>query len=116
MKQIRKILELHQQPEAMSHRTIAKITGVSRPVVKQYISLLSTHPATAQDLQKMSDSELNQHLGLEAPVVQETPENKVLLEWLETHIGDLQKTGVTRRVLHEDYLELVPKLCFFVNS
>ena len=109
MKQIRKILELHQQPEAMSHRTIAKITGVSRPVVKQYISLLSTHPATAQDLQKMSDSELNQHLGLEAPVVQETPENKVLLEWLETHIGDLQKTGVTRRVLHEDYLKEHPE-------
>lgn len=108
MKQIRKILELYLQPEPMSIRTISKATGVSRPVVKQYIELSQTHKLKLEAVRSLADSELAQAMHLDTPVVQETPENKVLLDWLEDHVGDLQKVGMTRKRLHETYLTQHP--------
>lgn len=104
MNQVRKILELHLQPQPMSLRTIARATGVSRPVVKSYIDRLEGHCLALAELEGMSDSQLNEHLGLEAPAVQSTPDNALLLGWLGDHIGRLQEHGMTRRLLHEDYL------------
>jgi len=108
MKQIRKILELHLQAETMSIRTIAQAARVSRPVVKQYIDRYLERPLTLDEVRKLSDTELCRHLELEKPVVQETEENKVLLEWLHSHIERLHRKGMTRRILHEDYLSEHP--------
>jgi len=104
MNQVRKILELHLQAQPMSLRTIARATGVSRPVVKSYIERLEGHPLDFVELEGMSDGQLNEYLGLEAPAVQSTPDNSVLLDWLASHVGRLQERGMTRRLLHEDYL------------
>ena len=104
MNQVRKILELHLQAQPMSLRTIGRATGVSRPVVKSYIDRLAGHPLTLAELERLSDSRLSEHLGLEAPAVHATPDNTVLLDWLRDHVGRLQEHGMTRRRLHEDYL------------
>lgn len=122
MKQVRKILELHLQAPPMSVRTIARATGVSRPVVKGYIDRLGSHPLVLSQLVGMSDGELNQHLGLEAPAVQATVDNALLLEWLKTHISRLQERGMTRRLLHEEYLGQHPgglqysQFCFVLKQ
>ena len=122
MNQVRKILELYLRPQSMSLRMIARVTGVSRPVVKSYVERLEGHPLALAKLEGMSDGQLNQHLGLEVPAVQSTTDNSVLLGWLGTHIGRLQEHGVTRRLLHEDYLRENPdglqysQFCFVLKQ
>ena len=109
MNQVRKILELHLQAPPMSVRTIARATRVSRPVVKSYIDRLEIQPLTSDDLRGMSDGQLTEHLGLAAPAVQPTADNAVLLGWLGQNIARLQERGMTRRLLHEDYLKAHPE-------
>lgn len=122
MKQVRKILELHLQTPPMSVRTIARATGVSRPVVKGYIDRLEGRIFFLSELEEMSDGQLNQHLGLEAPAVQATVDNAILLDWLEVNVSRLQERGMTRRLLHEEYLGLHPgglqysQFCFVLNQ
>ena len=122
MNQVRKILELRLQAQPMSLRTIARATGVSRPVVKSYVDRLEAHPMSLAELEQMPDSRLTEHLGLEAPAVQSTPDNAVLLDWLRDHIGRLQQCGMTRRRLHEDYLAQHPdglqysQFCFVLKQ
>ena len=122
MNQVRKILELHLQTQPMSLRTIARATGVSRPVVKSYVERIEEHPLALAELEGMSDSQLSEHLGLDVPVVQSTPDNVRLLGWLETNIGRLQERGMTRLLLHEDYLRGNPdglqysQFCFVLKQ
>lgn len=122
MNQVRKILELHLQVPPMSVRTIARVTGVSRPVVKGYLDRLEGHPLTLGKLNQMSDGQLTEHLGLTAPSVQITPDNAILLAWLGQNIARLQERGMTRRLLHEDYLGAHPgglqysQFCFVLKQ
>jgi transposase len=109
MNQVRKILVLHLQTPPMSVRTIARATGVSRPVVQSYIDRLEGRALPLDELESMSDSQLMEHLGLVAPAVQPTPDNSVLLAWLGENIARLQERGMTRRLLHEDYLQAHPQ-------
>jgi transposase len=121
MKQIRKIIELSLMDRAISIRTIAEATKVSRPVVKTYIEQLKAHPLTLSELHLKNDIELKEHLGMEKPGIQETEENGALLKWLGVHIDDLCRTGVTRRLLHERFLEehanglRYSQFCFILN-
>jgi len=105
MKQIRKILHIKLNDGNASIRTIASATQISRPVVRNYIDLLETHPLTEEMLRTMNDETLKIHLGIEGPAVQETEENIILKAWLENHISELSKVGVTRRLLHEQYID-----------
>lgn len=122
MKQIRKIIEIKLSGAELSIRTISKATGVSRPVVKDYLERLSNHPVTLATLTQMNDSQLNQHLELDCPAVQETAINRVLTDWLATHQQELNKRGMTRRILHERYLENHPEglqysqFCFVIKQ
>jgi transposase len=105
MKQIRKILHIKLNDEKASIRTIAGATQISRPVVKNYLDLLERHPLTQEMLNTLNDETLKIHLGIEGPPIQDTEENIVLKRWLEKYIYELTKVGVTRRLLHERYLE-----------
>lgn len=122
MKQIRKIIELTLMDHTMSIRTISQATKVSRPVVKAYIEQLKAHPLALSELYLKNDDELTVHLEIEKPNIQETEENGVLQKWLEMHINDLCKTGVTRRLLHERFLEehasglQYSQFCFILNQ
>lgn len=122
MKQIRKILQLRLNNAAMSIRTIANATGVSRPVVTGYLDRLGQHPLTIEELDAMNDEALRNLLELDVPAVQETEQNKTLQTWLEQHITELSKVGVTRLLLHERYLEDHPdglqytQFCFVLKQ
>ncbi|MHB8158723.1 MAG: IS21 family transposase [Desulfocucumaceae bacterium] len=109
MKQIRKIIELHLSGAPLSIRTISSATGVSRPVIKEYLTRLSINPLRFEQVSKMSDYELQSALGLETSDVIETPENLLLMAWLHLHINELHNVGMTRRLLHERYREQYPE-------
>jgi len=121
MKQIRKIIELALMDRTMSIRTIAQATRVSRPVVKGYLGQLEAHPLALSELRLKNDTELALHLGIESSRIKETDENGVLRKWLEPRIDELCKTGVTRRLLHERFLEehgnglQYSQFCFILN-
>ena len=104
MKQIRKIFSMKLNDETISIRTIACAAKVSRPVVKNYLDYLEKTPLTIDELNKMNDADLKEHLGITAQPVYETEENKKLKQWLEKHIFMLSRIGMTRRLLHEKYL------------
>ena len=123
MNQVRKILELHLMVPPMSVRTISRATGVSRPVVKSYIDRMeSGYEWTPEKLSGLTDAQLTEQLGLCVPAVQPTPDNAVLLEWLSQNIARLQERGMTRRLLHEDYLSFHPdglqysQFCFVLKQ
>jgi transposase len=105
MKLIRKILTVRLQEPSASIRTISHSTGVSRPSVKEYLDRLVEHPLDLQVLTTMNDSELKHHLGIGTDSLQETPVNRQLIDWLTLNIGQLSRVGVTRRLLHEKYLD-----------
>jgi len=122
MKQIRKILEIKLLDPSASIRTIARYTQVSRPVVKDYLDRLATHPLKSEDLAKMNDEKLRNHLELSLPIIQETDDNRRLQDWLTLHITELNKIGKTRRILHENYINEHPtglgysQFCFVLNQ
>lgn len=122
MKQIRRIIQLRLNDESMSIRTISAATRVSRPVVKQYLDLLKSHPIDIYELESMSDEKLRCRLGIIAPTIIETDENKTLISWLKMHNTELSKVGVTRLLLHERYREEHPnglqytQFCFVFNQ
>jgi len=122
MKQIRKIIQLRLNNGSMSIRTIASATKISRPVIKTYLDLLTQHPLSSDQLNVLNDQDLKKHLGIDGPAIQETEQNKAMLIWLEKHITDLSKVGVTRLLLHERYLEEHPdglqytQFCFVLKQ
>lgn len=106
----------------MSIRTIASATNISRPVIKSYLDLLAQHPLSSEQLDTLNDENLKKYLGIDGPAIQETEQNKAMLIWLEKHITDLSKIGVTRLLLHERYLEEHPdglqytQFCFVLKQ
>jgi transposase len=105
MKQIRKLIEIHLGDPNASIRAIAHATRVSRPVVKGYLDRLASHPLKADELTLMNDESLRNHLELSSSKAIETAPNVTLKNWLDDNICELSKVGMTRRLLHERYLE-----------
>ena len=109
MKQIRKILSIRLTDPTASVRTIAKITTVSRPVVKDYLDRLERSEINIDTLHTMDDTALQEQLGLSGSALQETDTNRKLWEWLEKNLHRLQKPNMTRMLLHEDYRKAYPE-------
>lgn len=108
MKQIRQIIRLHLVDPTLSIRSISRATNVSRPVVSSYIELLTQYPLTIEKLNSLNDTELKSHLNLQDSNYELSKEKQQLIQWLTIHIDELQKIGVTRKLLHERYLEKYP--------
>ncbi|TFG79758.1 MAG: IS21 family transposase [Spirochaetales bacterium] len=109
MKQIRKVLGIRLNDRNASVRFIAQASGCSRPVVKDYLDRLMEHPLTSGKLSAMNDQSLKGHLGIEQGAIQSTEPNRQLVEWLEPNIKRLSQKHMTRRLLHESYLETYPQ-------
>ena len=122
MKQIRKLFQLRLECPSMSIRSIAKATSISRPIAKAYLDLLQKHPTDLEHLKIMNDGDVRRHFQLDTPAILETTQNKLLQTWLESHISDLSKVGVTRLLLHEQYLAEHPdglqytQFCFVIKQ
>lgn len=63
MERIRKIIDLYVNAN-LSERGISRAVNLSRPVISKYIMLFKKTGLSNDDLKKMSDSELNEKLGL----------------------------------------------------
>lgn len=105
MKEIRKIIHIKLQQPNASVRYIASATGCSRPVVQDYLRRLADHPLTLASLTSLNDQKLAEHLGLQQTAIQETDENRTLSNWLSHNVKRLTERHMTRRVLHELYLQ-----------
>lgn len=122
MKQIRKILSIRLTDPTASVRTIAKITAVSRPVVKDYLDRLERAAITIESLEELDDAVLQERLGLSTTAIQETETNRRLWEWLEKNIHRLHKPNMTRMLLHEAYRTAHPdglqysQFCFVLQQ
>jgi transposase len=104
MKQIRRVLTIRLADCGRSIRMIAASTGVSRPVVAQYVNLAAESGLSLEELRTMDDAQLSARLGIERQAVQSTDVNQQLMRWAEVNISRLAKPNMTRRLLHEDYL------------
>jgi len=101
MQQIRLII--HHLQRKKSGRRIAKELGLSRNTVKQYIDRI-THSSFSLDvLKKMNDSELS---SLVYPSLEKHTEDQRRADLsgrIAYFLSELKRTGVTRRLLWEEY-------------
>jgi hypothetical protein len=119
MKKIRSIIRLHAQG-ALSQRMISRATGVSRPVVGYYVGLFQHSGMSLDDVETMSDSELEARLrpsetGLD-------PRYEGLAQELAKISQELGRPGVTRQLLWEEYRSSHPdsysytQFCFHLQA
>lgn len=101
MEQLKQVLQL--QSQNIPIREIARRTGISRNSVKKYLRLINNQvdtPAAGQpdDWLYANQDELQQQvLRLEQ-----------LQRYINANLSEINRTGVTRRLLWQEYLELYP--------
>jgi len=100
MKPVRKIIELSTTGK-LSNRQISKLTGVSRPVVSQYIEAFNASGLGWQGIQTMTDSDLLKHLVKQDAVMD--PRLVRLQACFPEMVKELSRVGVTRELLWIEY-------------
>jgi len=101
MQQIRLII--HHLQRKQSGRKIAKELGLSRNTVKQYIDRITGSSFSLDELQKMDDSALS---SLVYPSLDNHIQDQRRVDLSERtayFLSELKRTGVTRRLLWEEY-------------
>ena len=118
MEQLKQILQLKN--DGIGIREIARRTGLSRNSVRKYLLLLKANSNT-------SDEELsNKELADKAYSSDGTEHNTERLQQLHQHFKNIQselsKTGVTRQLLWQEYMQLYPDgyvyshYCYHLNE
>jgi len=100
MNKIREILRLFT--DGHSKNSICAHTGISRNTVKKYLSQYLLHRLTYQEIESLSDKDLDDLFG--KPVL--TPPTPKLIELAETFPQmekELKRRGVTKRLLWQEY-------------
>jgi transposase len=100
MEQLKQILQLKQ--DGISIREMVRRSGISRNSVRKYLSLLENdqHPLTSKELADKAYS--NDVLEHDAQRLQD------LIQHFSQASSELGKTGVTRQLLWNEYLQLYP--------
>jgi transposase len=98
MEQLKQILQLKE--DGVSIREISKRVGISRNSVRKYLSRLNNAPSSNVELAQQAYE--NDMLELEATRLQD------LADHLLYASKELSKTGVTRQLLHQEYLTAYP--------
>ncbi len=113
MRQLKQVLQLHDQGH--SNKSIVRITGLSKNTVKKYlrhlnILLKKDKKLTVRDLIKLEDPILEGvfHPGNPAYKTDDQQYN-ALTERIPAYLKELEKTGVTKRLLWEEYIQEIPK-------
>jgi len=101
MSQIKQLLQLYGQGKAK--KTIARDLGISKNTVKAYINKLTTGELDIDDLLRLDDPVLESKLFAGNPSYKPQERYKVLKDQLPSFTRELKKTGVTRRLLWEEY-------------
>lgn len=98
MEQLKQILQLKE--DGVSIREISRRVGISRNSVRKYLSRLSNEPSSNVELAQQAYE--NDMLELDATRLQN------LADHLLYASKELSKTGVTRQLLHQEYLTAHP--------
>ena len=107
MLQIRKILKLLN--EKRSFRKISELTGIHRNTINEYLQCFEKTGLSYKELLKLKDEQLAESLFSERKV--DIPDERK--KWLEDktsfYLQELKRTGVTRKLLWEEYLSEQPE-------
>lgn len=105
MNKLRKVFLLHSKGK--SKRFISSYLRLSRNTVKKYLSRFSKAKLTLEDLDSLSDSELEKLL-VTSDDQQIPPRLGTLYKFFEYAEKELKKTGVTRLLPWQEYRKLYP--------
>ena len=105
MSKIRQILRLHTQGK--SKLRISEQTGVARNTVKKYLWSFTEHQLTIEDMDKMSDQDLDELFGKQE---EKEPDErfKNLLAFFPRVDKEIRRTGVTLGLMWKEYLRQHP--------
>jgi len=104
MKQIREILRLFEL--GFSLRKIARTVNISRPVVTDYIKSFQDKELKYEQITEISNSELAEQLGHSFLLKNE--KYKLLEVSFPGYVRELTRTGVTLKLLWQEYMEQNP--------
>lgn len=105
MGQIKQLIRLYSQGHGK--RTIARELGISKNTVKAYIQKIVDSPLSTESLLALDEPLLEAQLFAGTPSYKEQ-QYLSIADDLDYYAGELKKTGVTRKVLWEEYLQKYP--------
>jgi len=105
MKKIREILK-HNCNEKLSIRQIAKLTGISKTVVSEYLSTFKKTGIECKKISEMSDTELIELF--KGKKEENNARYRELLSQMPSFTKELKRTGVTRQLLWKEYTKNNP--------
>ena len=106
MQKIRQVLRCYAQGKGT--KAMSSILSISRNTIKKYLQKFQTMDLSYEEALALSDSELSE-LFQEKPSLSPVSERQLTLEkLLPSYCKRLKRKGVTRQMLHKEYLELHP--------
>jgi len=100
MSQVKQILQLHKQ--GYGNKTIARNLGISKNTVKSYLEKYRSSKLSLETLLKMEDHDLEKVFHAGNPAYKDDRFD-TLKDNLDYYIKELNRTGVTRKLLWEEY-------------
>jgi transposase len=107
MQQLRLII--HHLQRGLSGRKIALELGLSRNTVKLYMERINGCSYPASELQKLDDAALSAIAYPSLEKLAQAPRRYALTTRIPDFLEDLKGTGVTRRLLWEEYKQKFPQ-------
>jgi transposase len=106
MSQIKQLIRLYQQGEGK--RTIARKLGISKNTVKVYLNKFENGQLAPSTLLPLDEPVLEAKLFAGTPSYKEQKRYQQLAGKLPYYAKELEKTGVTRYLLWQEYLQENP--------
>lgn len=100
MKALRMVIQLHEQT-TLSNRQISESTGVSRPVVANYIAGYRLTGLSYEEFSTISDTEAVERIRAAKPVTD--TRNSAAIAFFPYMLKELSRVGVTRELLWNEY-------------
>lgn len=102
MQKLRQIIRLYCQGTGL--KTIHSMVGTSRNTIKKYIRTLDTLGLSYDEFSSKSDSELSQLFAAHPTSTKDNHRQRELEAMLPDLLRKLKKKGITREMLHKEYL------------
>lgn len=106
MLKIKRIIQLKAAGKSKSH--IARELGIHRATLNTYLTKLAASGKSFESLLKLDDDALGRLVLHDNNTVQPDARLQVLQEQFPSYVEELNKTGVTRQLLWQEYIERHP--------
>jgi len=120
MRQIKQLLQMHKNGDG--RKTIARKLGMSKTTIKYYLDKLKTMDIDTDSLLELDEPVLEAKFHAGNPAYKDNDRYGYIKENLEYFENELKRTGVTRKLLWEEYRANHPKgygytqFCFHFNQ